>query len=63
MVSPRVRRARQETALGFVGFFLVVALAAAVANALSEEPSVVPALVALVMLVVFGVTWRAWRRG
>lgn len=48
-----------EAALGFLGFFTILALIQAVWNIFQDQPGVLPSVVLLVLLLL---TWLVWRR-
>ncbi|NLV77758.1 MAG: hypothetical protein GXY65_00135 [Rhodococcus sp.] len=56
------RRQRLEMLLGFLTVFAAMALVGAVAELLSPQPGIVPALVLLGFAVAWGFAFRAWRR-
>ncbi|KAB3522955.1 hypothetical protein GC425_03650 [Corynebacterium sp. zg254] len=51
-----------ESLLGFLGFFTVVALIQAIWNIFQDDPSIVPSLLLLVLLVATAAVWRRYRR-
>ena len=59
---PVARRQRLEVAVGFVGFFTLIALISAVAAELRGGSGAPEVLVLLFFLVVLGLTIRSWRR-
>lgn len=50
-----------ESALGFVGFFLVLAAIQAVWNVLQPEPAVLPSVLLTVLVVVEWLIWLRYR--
>jgi uncharacterized membrane protein YedE/YeeE len=59
---PIARRQRLEVAIGFVGFFTVIAFANAVAAELRGGSGLVEVLILLFFLIILGLTIRSWRR-
>lgn len=51
-----------EAALGFVGFFVVMAAATAIWNVFRPEPAVLPAIVLLVLLVLMAGVWKGYSK-
>lgn len=51
-----------EAALGFVGFFTLMAVITAVWNVFREEPAVLPSVVLLVLLILLAITWKGYSR-
>ena len=51
-----------EAALGFVGFFSVMAAVTAVWNVFRPEPAVLPSIVLLVLLALLAGTWKGYSR-
>lgn len=56
------RLQRLETALGFLGFFAVVTLIAAVVGIVRGEPSLLASGILLVLVGLSAWTWRVYRR-
>jgi hypothetical protein len=59
---PVARRQRLEVAVGFVGFFTLIAFVSAVAAELRGGSGAPEVLALLFFLVVLGLTIRSWRR-
>ena len=59
---PVARRQRLEVAMGFCGFFTLVAFVSAVAAELRGGVALVEVLVLLFFLLILGLTYRSWRR-
>jgi hypothetical protein len=59
---PIARRQRLEVAVGFVGFFTLIAFVNAVAAELRGGSGLVEVLILLFFLVILGLTVRSWRR-
>ncbi|KGM18480.1 hypothetical protein [Corynebacterium auriscanis] len=59
--APRKKLA-WEAALGFVGFFTVMAMVTAVWNVFRAEPAVLPSVVLLVLVVALVVVWKGYSR-
>jgi hypothetical protein len=59
---PIARRQRLEVAVGFVGFFTLIALVNAAAAEISGRPGLVEVLILLFFLLILGLTIRSWRR-
>ncbi|APT84174.1 membrane protein [Corynebacterium aquilae DSM 44791] len=55
------RRMQWDTVVGFLTFFAVVAVIQAVRNVLQPQPEVLPAFVALVLVVAAVSAWRYGR--
>ncbi|MBN9644491.1 hypothetical protein ACFSSC_11015 [Corynebacterium mendelii] len=53
----------RDSVVGFVGFFAFLSVVQAVINVLRPEPLVWPALLALVMVILFVVVYRITRPG
>lgn len=51
-----------ESALGFFGFFTVLAAIQAVWNVLQPEPAVLPSVLLAVLLLITWLIWRRYRR-
>jgi hypothetical protein len=60
--DPIARRQRLEVAIGFVGFFTLIAFVSAVAAELRGGSGGVEVLVLLFFLIILGLTIRSWRR-
>lgn len=58
----RRRGQRLEALLGFLGFFAVMTMIAAVRAIVLGEPSLLASVILLVVLVLAGLTWRARSR-
>ncbi|AYA24472.1 MULTISPECIES: hypothetical protein [Rhodococcus] len=56
------RRNRLEMLLGLLTVFTVMAVISAVAELTSPQPGIVPSLVLLAFVVMWGFAFRAWRR-
>ncbi|PRQ10815.1 hypothetical protein C1Y63_09655 [Corynebacterium sp. 13CS0277] len=56
--SPTRQRLQWDTIVGFLSFFAVVAVIQAVMNVLRPDPSLGPALLALVLVVAAVSAWR-----
>lgn len=61
-MHPVAKRQRLEVLIGILGFFTVMAFVAAVVEVVRGEPGVMPALVLLGCLVLFGMALLARRR-
>jgi hypothetical protein len=59
---PIARRQRLEVAIGFVGFFTLIAFLNAAAAEISGRPGLVEVLILLFFLIILGLTVRSWRR-
>jgi hypothetical protein len=60
--DPIARRQRLEVAIGFVGFFTLIAFVNAVAAELRGGSGLVEVLILLFFLIILGLTIRSWRR-
>jgi hypothetical protein len=56
------RRQRLEVAIGFVGFFVLIAFVNAVAAELRGGSGLIEVLILLFFLIILGLTVRSWRR-
>ncbi|WP_024794074.1 hypothetical protein [Tomitella biformata] len=56
------RRQRLEAVLGFLGFFTVMTFIVAVVGIVRGAPGLWPSVILLVLAVLLGLTWRAYRR-
>ena len=59
---PIARRQRLEVAIGFVGFFTLLAFVNAAAAEISGRPGVIEVAILLFFLIVLALTVRSWRR-
>jgi len=59
---PIARRQRLEVAMGFVGFFTVIAFVSAAVAELRGQGALLEVLVLVLFLAILGLTYRSWRR-
>jgi hypothetical protein len=59
---PVARRQRLEVAMGFTGFFAVIAFVSALVAELQGKAGLPEVAVLLFFLAILGLTYRSWRR-